>query len=56
MLWPPLVPDRYLERLGSSLQRKAGQESKMLAAATETQTRKQENRAMLVSLQPKVSK
>lgn len=45
---------RYMERLQSSLQRKAGQEAKMLAAAAETQARKQENRATLVSLQPKV--
>eukprot|EP00775_Hariotina_reticulata_P008742 gene8742-8922_t len=46
---------RYLERLSSNLQRKAGQESKMLAAAAETQARKQESRATLVSLQPKLA-
>jgi hypothetical protein len=45
---------RYVDRLSSNLQRKAGQEAKMLAAAAETQARQQENRAMLASLQPKV--
>jgi hypothetical protein len=44
-----------MERLQGSLQRKAGQESRMLAAAAETQARKQESRATLVGLQPKVS-
>jgi hypothetical protein len=46
---------RYVERLSGSLQRKAGQEAKMLAAAAETQARQQESRAMLAGLQPKVS-
>lgn len=45
---------RYVDRLSSSLQRKAGQEAKMLAAAAETQARKQESRSLLASLQPKV--
>lgn len=43
-----------MERLQASLQRKAGQEAKMLAAAAETQARKQEARATLSGLQPKV--
>jgi hypothetical protein len=43
-----------MERLQGSLQRKAGQEARMLAAAAETQARKQESRATLVGLQPKV--
>jgi hypothetical protein len=50
-----VVHSRYTERLQGSLQRKAGQESRMLAAAAETQARKQEGRATLVGLQPKVS-
>ena len=45
---------RYVDRLSSNLQRKAGQEAKMLAAAAETQARQQESRAMLAGLQPKV--
>lgn len=46
---------RYLDRLTSSLQRKAGQEAKLLAAAQEVIARKNESRAALVSLQPKLS-
>ncbi|WIA38653.1 hypothetical protein OEZ86_001962 [Tetradesmus obliquus] len=46
---------RYMERLQGSLQRKAGQEARMLAAAAETQARKQESRATLVGLQPKLA-
>lgn len=50
----PPPPCRYVDRLSSNLQRKAGQGAKMLAAADETQARQQESRAMLASLQPKV--
>eukprot|EP00879_Flechtneria_rotunda_P026236 GHRR01027962.1.p1 GENE.GHRR01027962.1~~GHRR01027962.1.p1 ORF type:complete len:147 (+),score=27.52 GHRR01027962.1:581-1021(+) len=50
-----LRASRYVERLQGSLQRKAGQEAKMLAAAAETQARKQESRAALAGIQPKLA-
>eukprot|EP00798_Chlamydomonas_sp_ICE-L_P021151 gene21151-28040_t len=45
---------RFLDRLVNNLQRKAGQEAKMLAASKEVQARQRESKAQLVALAPKV--
>jgi len=43
----------YLDRLARELSRKAGQEAKMLAAAREVESRRQESRAALAALAPR---
>ncbi|GFH10762.1 uncharacterized protein HaLaN_06135 [Haematococcus lacustris] len=46
---------RYLERRALALARRAGQESKLLAAAAEAERRKHEAKAQLVALSHKAS-
>ena len=46
---------RYFERMAGGLERKAGQEARLLAAAAEAETRKREARASLSALAPRLS-
>ncbi|KAG1671710.1 hypothetical protein FOA52_007502 [Chlamydomonas sp. UWO 241] len=46
---------RYFERTAGALERKAGQEARMLAAAVEADKRKREAQAQLASIAPKVT-
>lgn len=46
---------RYFERMACGLERKAGQESRLRAAAAEAEHRKREARASLSALAPRLS-
>lgn len=46
---------QYLERLCAKLQRKAGQEQRLLAAAAEAQTKMHHAKHSLIAVQPKIS-
>ncbi len=46
---------RYLDRLAASLERKAGQEARLLAAAREAAQRRREAQSQLASAAPKLA-
>ncbi len=55
MCVPGCTTRRYFERLAGGLERRAGQEARMLAAAKEAEVRGREARAALLGVGPKIA-